>query len=421
MTRRNFIKGVAAAGVASALPVGTLASLAQGCTPSGKASGWDFDEIVDRSGTWSIKYSRVKGDQIPMWIADMDFRTDPAVQAALRERMARDAFGYTRIPDEFFEAIRGWQERENGWSIPREWIGYAPGVIAGINQAYLTFTRPGDKIIIQPPVYDLFRSYALLLGREVVFNQMIYDGDGYRMDFEGLERLFDARTKVLVLCNPHNPCGILWDRETMARLAEMCERHGVIVISDEIHADLALYGRRHIPFCSVSPVAERIGLIFSGPSKSFNLAGFTGTAYCIIPDSEKREKFEATIENAKLAEPAIPTLVGVTSAYTSTSGWLPALKKYLEGNIDLVMDFFRENDLGIKPIRPEASFLVWLDCSALGLTQKELLARFEEGAGVITTDGEFFGPGGTGFLRLNIGCPRRLVETALNRIQKEFA
>ena len=420
MTRRNFLKGVAAAGVASALPVGAIAPLTQACAPSGKARGWDFDEIVDRSGTWSIKHSR-GGDKLPMWIADMDFRTDPAVAAALRERLERDAFGYTRIPDEYREAIRGWQERENGWAIPSDWINYAPGVIAGINQAYLTFTRPGDKVIVQPPVYDLFRSYALRLGREVVFNQLIFEGDTYRMDFEGLENLFDDRTKVLVLCNPHNPCGILWDRETLARLAEICARHGVIVISDEIHADMPLYGRRHIPFCSVSDTAARIGLIFSGPSKSFNLAGFTGTAYCIIPDDGLREQYIATVENTKLAEPAIPTLVGTIAAYTSQSGWLPALKKYLAGNVDCVMDFFARNDLGIRAVRPEASFLVWLDCRSLGLSQKELLARFEEGAGVIMTDGEFFGPGGTGFVRLNIGCPRSVVENALARIKKEFA
>ena len=420
MTRRNFIKGVAAAGVASALPVGAIAPLTQACAPSGKARGWDFDEIVDRSGTWSIKHSR-GGDKLPMWIADMDFRTDPAVAAALRERLERDAFGYTHIPGEYREAIRGWQERENGWAIPSDWINYAPGVIAGINQAYLTFTRPGDKVIVQPPVYDLFRSYALRLGREVVFNQLIFEGDTYRMDFEGLEKLFDDRTKVLVLCNPHNPCGILWDRETLARLAEICARYGVIVISDEIHADMPLYGRRHIPFCSVSDTAARIGLIFSGPSKSFNLAGFTGTAYCIIPDEGLREQYIATVENTKLAEPAIPTLVGTIAAYTSQSGWLPALKKYLAGNVDRVMDFFARNDLGIRAVRPEASFLVWLDCRSLGLSQKELLARFEEGAGVIMTDGEFFGPGGTGFVRLNIGCPRSVVENALARIKKEFA
>ena len=420
MTRRNFLKGVAAAGVASALPVGAIAPLTQACAPSGKARGWDFDEIVDRSGTWSIKHSR-GGDKLPMWIADMDFRTDPAVAAALRERLERDAFGYTRIPDEYREAIRGWQERENGWAIPSDWINYAPGVIAGINQAYLTFTRPGDKVIVQPPVYDLFRSYALRLGREVVFNQLIFEGDTYRMDFEGLEKLFDDRTKVLVLCNPHNPCGILWDRETLARLAEICARHGVIVISDEIHADMPLYGRRHIPFCSVSDTAARIGLIFSGPSKSFNLAGFTGTAYCIIPDDGLREQYIAIVENTKLAEPAIPTLVSTIAAYTSQSGWLPALKEYLAGNVDCVMDFFARNDLGIRAVRPEASFLVWLDCRSLGLSQKELLARFEEGAGVIMTDGEFFGPGGTGFVRLNIGCPRSVVENALARIKKEFA
>lgn len=399
------------------LPAGVASSLLQGCEKAQQAAGWDFDEIVDRSGTWSIKYGRAGENHFAMWIADMDFRTDPAVSKALRERLDRDVFGYTSTPDEFYEAIRAWVGRQHGWDIPLEWTGYAPGVITAINQAYLTFTQPGDKIIVQPPVYDHFRMYAERLGREVVDNPLIFEDGRYRMDFDGLERIIDERTRLLVLCNPHNPCGILWDRQTLARLAEICERRGILVISDEIHADLALYGRPHIPFCSVSEAAARVGLIFSGPTKAFNLAGLSGTAYCIIPDAGKREKYLGALRAAKLSEPSIPTIVAMIAAYTSASGWLPALKKYLEGNIDCVMEFFARNDLGITPVRPEASFLVWLDCRATGMSQDRLMEFFRDKACVYLSNGAGYGTGGEGFVRLNIGCPRSVLKSALEHIK----
>ena len=417
MKRRSFIKGVTAAGAASLLPSGLL----QGCQAPQPSAGWDFDQVVDRSGTWSIKYGRAGESRFAMWIADMDFRTDPVVRKALQERLDRDVLGYTSTPEEFFEAIRNWEEKQHGWAIPREWVGYAPGVITAICQAYLCFSEPGDKIIVQPPVYDHFRLYAERLGREVVDNPMLFEGGRYRMDFEGLERLMDHRTKILVLCNPHNPCGILWDRETLERLADICERHGVIVLSDEIHADLALWGRRHIPFCSVSDAARRVGLIFGGPTKAFNLAGLSGTAFCIIPDAEKREKYLGALRAAKLDEPSIPTLIATIAAYTSESGWLPALKEYLQGNIDMLLRFFADNKLGIRPIRPEASFLVWLDCRALGLSQEALLQRFRETASVFLSDGAAYGSGGECFVRLNIGCPRSVLQDALEHIRSAFS
>ena len=266
MKRRSFIKGMAAAGTAALAPSASI-SLLHGCGRAERTSTWNFDEVIDRSGTWSIKYGRVREGQYAMWIADMDFRTDPAVSKALQDRLDRDVFGYTSTPDEFFEAIRNWLESQHRWSIPREWIGYAPGVITGINQAYLAFTDPGDRIVVQPPVYDHFRMYAERLGRVVVDNPLLFDGSRYSIDFEGLERLLDGRTRILVLCNPHNPCGILWDRETLARLADICDRHGVIVVSDEIHADLALYGRTQIPFCSVSEARRRPSILQDCPAQ----------------------------------------------------------------------------------------------------------------------------------------------------------
>jgi cystathionine beta-lyase len=409
---------MAAAGAAAVVPAGAVLT---GCKPrKAAAKGWNFDEVIDRSGTWSIKYGRATGGEIPMWIADMDFRTDPYVAEALRRRLDRDALGYTSTPDAFVEAIAAWEKKVHGYAPEKEWIGYAPGVITSINQAYLTFTEPGDKIIVQPPVYDHFRLYIERLGRVAVDNPLIVENGRYRMDLEGLERLVDDRTKALVLCNPHNPIGLLWDRETLARLADVCERHNLIVISDEIHGDLALYGRSHTPFCSVSEAAARVGMIFAGPTKAFNLAGLSGTAFCIIPDREKREKYLATLRNAKLDEASIPTIEAVLAAYREDTAWLDALKRYLEGNIDRVERFFASNDLGIKAIRPEASFLVWLDCRELGLPQEELLEAFRTRAKVIPSNGASYGAGGEGFLRLNIGCPASVLDEALERIRQAF-
>ena len=417
MKRRDFLKGITATGLASLVPASWLSS----CASEPDAPAWDFDRVMDRSGTWSTKYGRATNGEIPMWIADMDFGTDPYVKEALLKRISRDGIGYTSTPDLFYEAIGSWEEKQHGFSVEREWIGFCPGVITSMNQAYLTFTEPGDKIIVQPPVYDHFRLYIERLGRVAVDNPLIFRNGRYSMDFEGLEGLMDERTKMLVLCNPQNPCGTLWDKETMVRLAEVCERHGVIVISDEIHGDLSLYGRRLVPFCSVSEAAARIGMIFTGPTKAFNLAGISNTAYFIIPDKEKRERYLATLSRAKLNEASIPTLVAVTSAYREDTAWLEALKRYIEGNVERVMQFFAEHELGMVPLRPEASFLVWIDCRKLGLTQEVLLERFNKGAKIIPSNGSSYGTGGEGFIRLNIGCPRSVLEEALERIRKEFS
>ena len=420
MKRRSFIKGMAAAGASALIPAGTVGTVLTACKPSGpdaSAVNGGFDDIVDRAGTWSIKYGRATDGEIPMWIADMDFRTDPFVSAALRKRLDRDVLGYTSTPDTFFNAIAAWEESVHGYKTEREWIGYAPGVITAINQAYLAFTEPGDKIIVQPPVYDHFKLYIERLGRVAVDNPLIFEDGRYSIDLDGLEKIIDDKTKALVLCNPHNPCGILWDRETLEALASLCERHGLIVISDEIHGDLALYGRRHTPFCSVSEAAARIGMIFAGPTKAFNLAGLSGTAYCIIPDKDKREKYLAALRNAKLDEPSIMTIEAVIAAYREDRTWLESLKDYIEGNISKVESFFADNDLGIKPVRPQASFLVWLDCRRLGLPQDKLMDLFRSKAKVIPSNGSSYGPGGEGFVRLNVGCPASLLDEALSRIR----
>ena len=426
MERREFIKVASAAACAAAL-LPSVGGLMTGCAPAvdngrgsdGFSDKWDFDEVVDRSGTWSIKYGRASEGQIPLWIADMDFKTAPAVSSALKERLNRDVLGYTFTPDEYYESIIRWEGEMHDWHVEKEWVAYCPGVITSINQAYLTFTDPGDSIVVMPPVYNLFRMYAERLGRRVIDNPLLFDGERYRVDFDGLERILTTTdAKVLVLCNPHNPAGIVWDRDVLRRVASLCRQKGVKVISDEIHADLTLPGYRHTPFCSVSEDAAAVGLVFAGPTKSFNLAGVSMTAYCVIPNEELRKPFLKQLKDAKLDEAPIASLVATIAAYTEGTPWLQSLREYLQGNIREVVDFFSNNNLGIKAITPQASFLVWLDCRGMRLSQDELMRFFSDKAGLLLSNGAMYGQGGEGFVRMNIGCPRKIVKEALVRIKK---
>lgn len=421
MDRREFIKVTSVAACAAAL-MPSVGGLMSGCTPQtsnaieGGSSSWDFDEVVDRSGTWSIKYGRASDGQIPMWIADMDFRTAPAVSSALRERLNRDVMGYTFTPEEYYQSIIHWEQEMHNWQVEKEWVAYCPGVITSINQAYLTFTEPGDSIVVMPPVYNLFRMYAERLGRKVIDNPLRFDGERYRMDFDGLENLLSTvHPKILVLCNPHNPAGIVWSHEDLGRIASICRRNEVLVISDEIHADLTLPGYRHTPFCSVSDDAAAIGLVFAGPTKSFNLAGVSMTAYCVIPNKALREPYLNHLKSLKLDEAPIPSLVATIAAYTEGAPWLQSLREYLQGNIQTVVDFFNNNDLDIRAIPPQASFLVWLDCCKMGLKQDELMEFFSD-KGILLSNGAMYGDGGEGFVRMNIGCPRKVVKEAIGRL-----
>ena len=421
MERREFIKVTSVAACAAAL-MPSIGSLMTGCAPhaanamEGDSGSWDFDEVIDRSGTWSIKYGRAAEGQIPMWIADMDFRTAPAVSSALKERLNRDVMGYTFTPEEYYQSLIRWEQEMHDWQVEKEWVAYCPGVITSINQAYLTFTEPGDTIVVMPPVYNLFKMFAERLGRKVIDNPLRFDGERYRMDFDGLEHLLaTAHPKMLVLCNPHNPAGIVWDHDDLRRIASICRQKGVLVISDEIHADLTLPGYRHTPFCSVSDDAAAVGLVFAGPTKSFNLAGVSMTAYCVIPNKELREPYLNHLRNLKLDEAPIASLVATIAAYTEGAPWLQSLREYLQGNIQTVIDFFSSHDLGIKAIPPQASFLVWLDCRKMGLTQDELMKFFSD-KGLLLSNGAMYGQGGEGFVRMNIGCPRKMVKEALGQL-----
>ena len=349
----------------------------------------------------------------------MDFRTAPAISAALKERLNRDVLGYTSTPEEFYQSIIRWEQEMHSWTVEKEWVNYCPGVITSINQAYLTFTQSGDSIVVMPPVYNLFKLYAERLGRKVIDNPLLFDGEQYRMDFDGLERILsNTEVKILVLCNPHNPVGIVWDKDDLKKVASICRQKRVLVISDEIHCDLTLPEHRHTPFCSVSEDAKAVGLVFASPSKSFNLAGLSMTAYCVIPNKALREPYLKHLRDLKLDEAPIPSLVASIAAYTQGAPWLQSLREYLQGNIREVVDFFSRNNLGIKAISPQASFLIWLDCRAMGLSQEGLMRFFSDEAGLLLSNGAMYGQGGEGFVRMNIGCPRKILKEALGRMSR---
>lgn len=388
---------------------------------------YNFDEVIDRRGSSCLKYDALaerygRADLIPLWVADMDFKTPDFIVEALRRRLDHPIFGYTMKGD-YFSVLASWVEKLHGWSVKPEEMCYIPGIVKGIGLAQRCFLSPGDQVIIQPPVYHPFRLVPQACGFEVVNNPLIpvYDSEGflqsYEMDFEGLERLIGPRTKMLVLSNPHNPCGICFPKETLAQLAEICCRRGVIVVSDEIHAEMVLGGKRHIPFASVSEDAALCSISFMAPSKTFNIAGIV-SSYCIIKNAELRDKFFNYLGACELEDPTIFALEATRAAYSEQGlAWREEMLAYVEGNIDFVCEWFAGNLPEIHPVRPQASFLVWLDCRKLGLEQKDLVDLFVNKAGLALNDGAMFGPGGEGYMRLNIACPRSLLATALSQLK----
>ena len=380
---------------------------------------YDFDKVVERKGTGAIKTDALgkvygKDDLIPLWVADMDFETPDFIVEALKKRMEHPVFGYTALPDNYWETVSRWIEERHGWKTECSWMTFIPGIVKGIGMAVNALLEKDEKVIIQPPVYHPFRLIPQKNGREVVFNPLRQMEDGtYEMDFENLEAVCDERCRMLILSNPHNPAGIVWTRETLERLAEFCHSRGIIVISDEIHCDMALFGNRHIPFASVSEKAAQCSITFGAPSKTFNIAGIV-SSYAIVPDEKLRERFFKWLEASELSA---AHLFATMAAFNHGEEWRQQMISYIEGNIRFIEDFCAENLPQIKPLRPQASFLVWLDCRGLGLGHDDLIDLFVNKAGLALNDGEMFSPGGEGFMRLNVGTSRKILEQAMNRLQ----
>jgi cystathionine beta-lyase len=382
---------------------------------------YNFDKIVDRKNTSSVKFDLrdkifKREDVIPMWVADMDFRTPPFIMDALRKRLEHEILGYTYISPSIFESIVNWVRLRHNWEIHPHWISFSPGIVPAINLLILAFTNPGDKVIVQTPVYFPFFSAVENHGRELVFNPLIYSNGKYEMDLVGLESKMDDTTKMLILCNPHNPTGNVWPADVLRRIGEMCLAKNVLLISDEIHSDLIYKGHRHIPTAAISKEIASNTITCMAPSKTFNLAGLS-TSFLVIPDEKLRVTYEKKLDQIHVGAGNIFGFVAMEAAYTHGSEWLDQLMEYLEGNVLFLEEFIQRHIPRIRVIRPEATYMVWLDCTQLKMPPSGLKEFMINKAGLGLSDGPLFGKQGEGFQRINIGCPRSVLQEALLRLQ----
>jgi cystathionine beta-lyase len=381
---------------------------------------FDFDTPIDRRGTASLKWDfceRVHGVSgvIPMWVADMDLAAPPVVVKALRARAAHPVYGYPMVPASFWQAAAGWFKRRQGWDVNPSWMTLAPGVVPALNLCVEAFTRPGDKIVIQTPVYHPFYSAIELNGRRIVRNPLRWDGRRFVMDLEGGEAWRDPRTRMLILCSPHNPVGRVWTREELIALEAACAARDLVVIADEIHGDLILPGHAFTPYATISPAAAARTVTLAAPSKTFNVAGL-GTALAIASEARLKDLFDARIQSAGLNVNSVFGLAACEAAYAGGDAWLDALLSYLDGNAAFAERFAADRLPRLGFIRPEGTYLGLLDCRALGLSQMELNDLFLKTARVYFDPGTKFGEELRGFQRINIGCPRAQLREALERV-----
>jgi cysteine-S-conjugate beta-lyase len=381
-----------------------------------------FDEAINREGTNSVKWDLRReifgsDDLIPMWVADMDFRTPSFITNAIRKRAEHEVFGYTYRDESYFASIVSWLQRRQQWRVKPEWILFCPGVVPALNLATLAFTSPGDEIIVQPPVYPPFFSAVTANGRKLVSNQLMRRRSRYLIDFEALRSCITPRTKMLILSHPHNPVGRVWNMCELRQLTEICTRNNIIILSDEIHSDLVLPGSQHIPLASVSEEAAAITVTCIAPSKTFNIAGLS-TSSVIISDEALRKKFTGMVESIHIGNGNIFGNEASVAAYTHGDEWLDELLEYIAGNIEFTINYLIDRVPLIRPVTPEATYMIWLDCTEMGMSGAELAHFFTYEARVGLNEGSTFGEGGEGFMRMNLACSRSLVEEALGRIEK---
>lgn len=383
---------------------------------------YNFDEVIDRKNTGSLKWDfceKYLGEKevLPMWVADMDFKVPQPVIEAVLCKAQLGIYGYAEESESYYDAAVNWMKRRHNWTIKREWMQFCPGVVPALHLLVETFTEPGDKVIVQSPVYYPFY-YAISRGDCEVVNNPLQLTDGiYFMDFDDLERKIDQKVKMIFLCSPHNPAGIVWSSEDLIRLGKICLENNVIVVTDEIHGDLVLYDHRLIPFASLSDQFAMNSITCVAPSKTFNLAGLQASNI-IIPNPELAEAFRKTMVKHALTRPNIFAIAAAEAAYNYGDEWLDQLIGYIEGNHQLLDDFIEEKITKIKAIKIQASYLAWLDCRELGLTTEELKGFMEKKARLGLNQGYVFGEGGEGFVRVNVGCPRSVVREALNRLER---
>lgn len=385
---------------------------------------YNFDEVIDRKNTDSMKWSASylerhfgSADCVPLWVADMDFRTAQPVIDAVTERAGHGIYGYALAGDEFYEAVIKWQKRRNGWEVKKEWIVFSPGVVPALWHIVRTFCSPGEKVILQSPVYYPFYKVIEDNGCQVINNRLINNGGRYEMNFEELERQAeDSSVKMMILCSPHNPVGRVWTKEELRRVSEICFANDVLLVSDEIHSDLVFRPNVHTPAASLSEELMMNTITCMAPSKTFNLAGVQ-VSDVIVPDRRLRRRLAGSLKSAGVM-PNVFGLAAQTAAYNEGEEWLEQLLEYLAGNLDFMENFITSELPEVKFRRPEGTYLAWLDFSGYGFTTEELQNRMKNKAGVALDDGYIFGDGGEPCQRINFACPRSVLIKAMERLRK---
>lgn len=378
----------------------------------------NWNDCIERTHTHSVKWSTTPDEIIPMCIADMDFQVAPEIIEAMKKKAEHGIYGYTTFCDRYYRSIVGWWSRRFGLDIEKEWISFSPGIIPGINLLLQILTKPGDHVIVQEPVYYPFYSSIENRKCQIIQNSLKYNNGTYEMDFNELEeKASDPKASVMILCSPHNPVGRVWTEDELRRVAEICLKHNVWIISDEMHGDLVYKGNRHHPLFSIHPDIKERGVLCAAPSKTFNVAGLQ-TSIMMIPNKELKEKYEKKLFQYGLMRPNAFGVECTIAAYESSEYWLEELLTYLEDNLKYTLDYFQTYIPEIIPIHPEATHLVWLDCSKLGMQGEELFHYFLKEAKIKFDEGHKFGKSGATFLRMNIACPREILETAVHRIRE---
>jgi len=382
---------------------------------------FDFDRHIERRNTDSLKYDfaarrNKPADILPLWVADMDFRTPPAVVEALVARAEHGIFGYSDSGDAYFAAVEGWFSRRFGFAVRPEWLVKTPGVVFAISCAVRAFTEPGDAVLIQQPVYYPFTEAVQSNRRKLVVNELVCRDGAYSIDFAGFERqIKENGVKAFILCSPHNPVGRVWTREELTRLGEICLRHGVLVISDEIHADFTYPGHTHTIFPNIAPAFADNCVLCTAPTKTFNLAGLQ-ISNIFIPNKALRHKFKQELTRVGYSQVNVMGMDACRAAYAEGEQWLGELRVYLLQNLIFLREYVRDHMPGVRLVEPEGTYLVWLDFRALGLAGQALDDLVVYKAGLWLDAGEIFGAGGAGFQRLNIACPRAALERALAKL-----
>ena len=376
---------------------------------------YDFDKTIDRRATNSYKWDSAREGVLPMWVADMDFRTAPAIIDALQKRVAHGIFGYTRVPDAYYDAVTSWFSRRHGWDIDREWIIYTSGVVPAVSAVIKALTVPGDKVIVQTPVYNCFFSSIRNNGCEIVSNPLRRTAVTYEMDFDSLERCAaDPRTKVMLLCNPHNPAGRVWTPDELTRLGNICLRNGVTVVADEIHCELVYQGFKYTPFASLSDAFLHRSVTCVSPSKAFNIAGLQ-IATIVAFDNDLRSRIDKAININEVCDVNPFGVAATIAAYNEGEEWLNQLVDYLHGNYEAMAEFCRRELAEFPITRLEGTYLVWMDCSSLGMSSDALEHALLDDARLWLNAGTMYGAEGEGYMRWNIACPRSVMLDGLNR------